>query len=292
MLTHKTLHVAGMAALLVAVSAGTAAAADMLSAPPPPPVPVASAISADSGFYLRGDVGYGMHTYDKLDYDPKVAGTTYSYSADSLRGAISTGVGVGYQVNSWLRADITGEYRSIAPYRFHERMTSGATTWNNHASGNVSAVVGLVNGYVDLGTWNRLTPFVGVGVGIRHVTISDAKDVAPTGAGSGSDGFAARKSSSGLVWALHAGAAYDLGGNWKAELGYRYLHMGTVKSATFSCRAGGTSTYIYGCAGIGSPYHARISGLGSHDVRFGLRYMFADNTPAPVYAPGPLVRKY
>jgi opacity protein-like surface antigen len=97
------------------------------------------------------------------------------------------------------------------------------------------------------------------------------------GAFAGGFGQAADKTDTRFAWAIHAGLGYDLSANWKAEAGYRYLHLGTVNSATVICTVP--------CAG----YNPRIKNLNSHEVKVGLRYVFAD---APVFAPGPLTRKY
>ncbi len=66
--------------------------------------------------------------------------------------------------------------------------------------------------------------------------------------------------------------------NLKAEAAYRYLHIGDVNTARIVCTVP--------CA----PFNARIKGLDSHDLKVGLRYVFADSPVA--YAPGPLMRKY
>jgi opacity protein-like surface antigen len=288
MLSLKTLRATGMTALLLATSATTALAADMLGAPPPPPVPMAAPVlGGDSGFYLRGDIGYGTQTYSRLQSHPAAAGTT-TRSKEFLRGTLTAGVGMGYQFNSWLRTDATVEYRSPSAMGFRETNVSGGQTYVNDNTGNISAVVALANAYVDLGTWNRFTPFVGAGVGVRSASFRDVRDHAPFGAGAtagvGSYGSAPDKTSTGLAWALHAGVGYDVSSNLKLELGYRYLNMGTLGSSNLNCTNGGT--------GVVTPcgWHNRVKNWASHDVRFGVRYLFAE--AAPAYAPGPLVRKY
>ena len=44
--------------------------------------------------------------------------------------------------------------------------------------GNVSSFIGLVNGYVDIGTWYGITPFVGAGVGFSNNRLSGLTDAA------------------------------------------------------------------------------------------------------------------
>lgn len=272
MLNAKTLRATSVAALLLG-TAGAASAADMMTAPPPPPVPTAAPMGGDSGFYLRGDVGVGVYDHASITTQPPLAGlSTLNSSIDST---VIGGVGVGYQVNSFLRGDVTGEYRFNANHR-HVDFFTGPPINSNLITGKIGGFVGLANGYIDLGTWNRITPFVGAGVGVASMTMGKTTDYNLTAGGIGGTGPA--KTSTHLAWAIHAGLGYDLGSNWKAEVAYRYLNIGNVN--------GGTVTCVGAC-----PYYVRIKDLASHDIRFGFRYIFADAAPMG-YAPGPLVRKY
>ena len=84
-------------------------------------------------------------------------------------GGTSFGLGVGYQFNSWFRADITGEYRCKVHFSGTDFATfPGSAPISDVYSGGYTSWVGLVNAYVDLGTWWCMTPFVGAGVGGAH----------------------------------------------------------------------------------------------------------------------------
>jgi len=279
----KTLLAAGYAALLATGAAGTALAADMTAPPPPPPVPMTPppALDAGGGFYLRGDVGVGSHNDSGILNVPTAS--NYHTLSSSHGSTAFVGIGAGYAFNSWLRADATVEYRKASKFKLTELDDRGTVATGddgiNVTSGKVSAIVGLANAYVDLGTWNRITPFVGAGIGFAAVTTSDVRDVGYA-AFAGGTGRAADKTSTRLAWAVHAGLGYDLSTNLKAEVAYRYLNMGTVNGGTVVCSVPCTA------------YHPRIKSLDSHDIKVGLRYVFADMAPAPSFMPGPLVRKY
>lgn len=269
-----TLRAAGIAALLATGSTGLAYAADMNYPPPPPPMAPPPALDVGGGFYLRGDVGLGIYDTKDISLQPPVAATRTLSS--SLNGAAFIGIGVGYQFNSFLRGDITGEYRFGSKFRVFEE-TAGAPPGYNITRGTFSNAVLLANGYVDLGTWHRMTPYLGAGVGMAAVMTSKVTDTG-YGAFAGGSGRAADQTKYNFAWALHAGVTYDLTANIKADVGYRYLNLGTVNSGNVVCTVP--------CA----PYRARLRQLDSHDLRIGLRYVFADI--APMYAPGPLIRKY
>ena len=275
----NSLRSAGLAVVLAAGAALPAFAADM-PAPPPPMMPAPSHVPLDvgGGFYLRGDVGLSQHTYDRMYNTPTAV--NFSTVSSSLEGSPFFGVGAGYQFNSWFRADATIEYRAGARMRYVENDTTAPAGYNV-IKGKTAAVVGLANAYVDLGTWHRITPFVGAGIGFASVMTSGWSDVGYAGHAGGT-GSAANRTDTRLAWAAHAGLGYDLSANWKAEAGYRYLHIGNVSRGVV-CSGGGGAV----C------FNANIKNMNSHDVKVGLRYLFADAPmAAPVYAPGPLIRKY
>ena len=64
-----------------------------------------------------------------------------------------------------------------------------ATGQGDAYQGYLKSVSVLANAYVDLGTWNCLTPFVGVGIGGAYNKMADLVDmgIGTTGAGFGSN---------------------------------------------------------------------------------------------------------
>ncbi len=73
--------------------------------------------------------------------------------------------------------------------------------------------------------------------------------------------------------------------NFKMELAYRYLNMGSVNTGVIDCAGSGCST-----AGGPRAYYT-FRDLDSHDIKLGMRWMLApEAAPQPVYSP-PLMRK-
>ena len=283
----KFLVAAGAASLL----SSAAFAADMPSIMPPPlqqpyyaPPPPAQEFG---GWYLRGDIGMTNSRgklHDNL-YDTLPAGSTLTQLGEGFTGGTSYGVGVGYQLNSWFRADITGEYRSRVSFSGTDVATfTGGSTLSDVYQGGYSSWVGLVNAYADLGTWYCLTPFVGFGVGAAHIQTSGLQDsglsFAPgVGTFGASSYFANGASTTNFAWAAHAGVAYKVNNNFSVELAYRYLDMGTAvhgSGRSFDGSNAGPSSFQY-------------RDLISQDIRLGVRWSFCcDLEPPP---PPPLIRK-
>ena len=294
----KALTLAG--ALLLA-TAGAAFAADLL---PPPPAP--EPVMADpefSGWYIRGDVGVGITSSSKLKSSFNDAGFDSVFNdvqtdKTTLGDSVFLRAGVGYQFNNWLRADLTGEYRTgvainaIESYKniaypLIPGQPDSGTTGNvfgscglvpnltnsvaNGAQGrcydkyssSVRSIVVMANGYVDLGTWYNLTPYVGAGVGLSNNRWSTVTDQAGNNTGFG---YSAEKSKTSLAWALMTGVSYAVTPNLKLELGYRYLNMGDITSAPITC------SNLAGCH-----FEVQKLTLASQDLHIGMRWLIGAN---------------
>jgi opacity protein-like surface antigen len=243
-------------------------------------------VEVGGGWYLRGDIGMTNQEVDRLSFVPQgeairrgVGDDTFQKVHYEFDSSPLVGVGIGYQFNHWIRADVTGEYRGKSTFHGLERGLGAFPDFVDQYSATKSELVGLANVYFDLGTWHGITPFIGAGVGVTRNTISAFTDV---GVGPGTVGlaFADERSETDLAWALHAGLAYDVTQNFKVELAYRYLNLGDAKTGTLvrydnsGCR----------CLGVA------FKDIDSHDFKIGMRWMLG----GPVLAASnePIIRKY
>jgi len=263
-------------AALTLFAASAAKAADYSMPPPPPPVMVQPAQPLASGWYLRGNVGVGINGAYELDYLKNPLNTNnFRIEHNSIGDSFFIGGGAGYEWNNWLRFDATVEYRSKSHVYAFGSYTQGGGTFLDTYDGNLSSWLFLANGYVDLGTWNCFTPFVGAGIGGAYNTLHDFTDIGPQ---TGGRGFGRNPSEWNLAWALYAGVAYDVSKSLKVELTYRYLNYGSI-------------TDTVDCVGGCRPDSYKFSNLTSNDIMLGLRWICCDLAPpAPpvVYAPPPL----
>src|SRR4051794_28519086 len=158
----KVLMAAGAASLLLS---SATFAADMPIAPPPayyPPPPP----QEFGGWYLRGDVGFSNQSVKRLNNVQDATLLTQTQTMDFATGGIFQ-LGVGYQINNWLRADITGQYRGKSAFSGQDlnAVNFGGVVHNGVATytANKSELLFLANAYVDLGTWWCVPPFIGAG---------------------------------------------------------------------------------------------------------------------------------
>jgi opacity protein-like surface antigen len=249
-----------------------------------------------NGWYLRGDIGFSNQQVKdmKLSDPTRYSGLSSFNQTTDFDAAGTFQLGVGYQFNNWFRGDITGQYRGKSNFKGTDLLTfpwGGATASGiDNYNASKQEWLFLVNGYVDLGTWWCVTPFIGAGVGASRVSISGFTDTGvsnanftplgvPAVSGPPVASFATALSDSkwNFAWALHAGLGYKVTQNVTLELAYSYVNLGdgvTGVASTFDGSAGG---HVF-----------KFNDITSHDLTLGVRWNF-DTPPAPVAMP--LVRK-
>jgi len=235
----KTIVVSGA---VLTISSALARAADMPGTFPPPPTEIRPLIDLRSGWYVRGDLGYGWARIDSAQTSPA---TFANPATNSVGQAFTGGVGVGFK-SRWLRTDVTLDYLGPLNYQGAVALPADVTT-------KMSAWTALFNGYFDLGTWFRATPYVGAGAGAARVQTADYQSLVapPLTAGLSSSQW-------NFAWAAMAGVGYAVSPNIIVDAGYRYLNLGDVKSAADST---GYMTF---------------KNLAAHEVRVGIRWNFDD----------------
>lgn len=273
MVRVKLAALAGAAALF----ATAANAADMPELLPPDVAPIEEYF----GWYLRGDIGFtnqqarsAEFNYGALAPPSSVQTVSKEFETGGLFG-----IGIGYQFNSWLRADVTGEYRTASTFHGFEINNFGGTVIPEHDTLIKTEWVALANIYADLGTWWSLTPFVGAGVGVANVRLSGFTDTVignSTPALVNANNYADTGSQWNFAWALHAGLAYRVTPSFTVELAYRYLNLGD----------GSTGSPILGYDGSYQGASYDLKDIDSHDVKLGVRWLLVPPLPAqPIMLP-------
>lgn len=213
-------------------------------------------VEVGSGWYLRGDVSYlAQKSYQDQDFT--FAPASFSEKQDPAFASI----GFGYHFNDYLRADINLGYLPGNKVGIHYDDTASvippATATVASASLENYSLSGMVNGYVDLGTYVGITPYVGAGIGLVRskykLSASYFTDnVDPTDDFVRSD----NKTQYSFAYTLDAGLAYQVTKNVSVDLGYQYF---SAPDAEYVTAASLTS------------YPIR-KGISNHQVKLGLRY--------------------
>lgn len=251
--------------------------------------------STSGGWYLRGDVGIGINS--GFDLDSLGAEGVTALGGTWLRKDVADtpfiSAGVGYQFSDYLRGDITAEYRSATRFRGNADApytpTPGTFKYPFY-DGQFRSVDVMANGYVDLGNYNGLTPYVGAGIGAAYVMMGDTYQhtVFPATGGTIVDGVLPGNSKWNFAWALHTGVSWDVNPRLKLEMGYTYKSLGDITSRELRCNE--ATSVNPNCN-----EWLKIKHLASNDLHLGMRWLLdPKEQKAPAYAPlaAPVVAKY
>jgi opacity protein-like surface antigen len=233
-----------VAGAAMAVSCAAALAADMPgSFPLPLPVQPAPLQRNElfPGWYVRADLGGHWGVLQGAQSAAPFPNPTNS----KLNQGVTATLGFGVK-SDWLRTDVTIDYASPLKYQ-GSFATPGDTT------AKIQATTALFNAYIDLGTWYRITPYIGAGAGAAYTRVTDYMS-------GGAPPFAVNtdKNQWGFAWAAMAGVAFPVSHNMIVDVGYRYLNIGNVKTDS---DAFGAMTF---------------KNVAAHEVRVGLRWSFDD----------------
>jgi opacity protein-like surface antigen len=266
MVSVKSLICVGTAVMI----SSAAYAADLVAPPPAMQYQPPAVVPEQSAWYLRGDIGIGMETSNLLFEQNPLNSSNFAFDHSSMADTMFIGGGIGYEFNNWLRFDVTAEYRARTQVNAFGQYTFGGGTFGDQYQGYLNSLVLLGNAYVDLGTWWCLTPFIGAGIGGAYNSVVDFTDI---GIGTSGAGIGPNSGSWSPAWAAYAGLAYNVTDNFKVELTYRYLNMGSV-SDSINC--------IGGC----NPDTYQWKSLSSQDIMIGFRWLLQP-TATPVVMPQP-----
>ncbi len=123
----------------------------------------------------------------------------------------------------------------------------------------------FLNAYWDIDTGTPFTPYVGVGAGIGFIGTKWKGGYADNAKNYTNSGSSSRRTVSNFAWNVGVGVGYDITENWTVDLGYRFVGLGSVKTAS--------STFT-DMDGNLIKEHAKTSELNQHQFALGFRYTF------------------
>jgi opacity protein-like surface antigen len=217
-----------------------------------------------TGWYLRGDVGYGVPTNDLTMRATK---SGYNLTNPSANNIFSAGGGFGYRLNEYFRMDFTADW--AADQKAHWKVT-GTCTGQSCAGGlggkaDLAITPLLISAYADLGNWAGFSPYIGAGVGFSIVQVDQPKYFDPV---TDRTLVYSTGKSTPLTAAGMAGFGYDLGGGATLDIGYRYLWIDTFKTGravvTDPTTKPATKYYDNGVA--------KFEDFSMNQLRLGVRY--------------------
>lgn len=176
---------------------------------------------ADSGFYLKGELGYSNALdaslmNDKSTADPNDDQLAPGSKLQDIGHGATFGLGVGYQFNQFFRADITGYVRD--GFDIDDTSFNGTQKF----SGDIDSKAIMLNLYAQK-EFNRIIPFIGFGIGHARNKVDSLSYTA-----GGLKGKGPGKTKSGFAWQISAGAGYKITEKFIVDLEYRYADLGKI----------------------------------------------------------------
>jgi opacity protein-like surface antigen len=200
--------------------------------------------------YLRSDVGYSFGNGPKATW-----GNIYSTGNETIEDSwfTETGLGCGSGARGF-RAEVMFGYRG-------ERDLDV----NVAAPGDPNAVLHttlttytvMTNVYYDMGTFNRLTPYIGAGLGMAYHIVDDVNFTNSPVLFNRIHG----DRDLAFAWSVMAGFGYQVNERTILDIGYRYIDLGKATSERHD-NAGGVNP------------RAVFDDLTAHEIRVGLRWHF------------------
>ena len=251
-------------------------------------VPSLATAHDDEGWYLRGNLGYGIHTEPELS-----GGLNSNVHDDSLQseGNIAGTLGVGYQFGNNWRVEVDAD-----------------TLWTD--LGSISQLDGtsaklrtnslMLNAIYDFDNFGDWQPYVGAGAGIiradadifAHDFLNPFLSTNPACPGprtiNQGESCSVNEQDTGVGWQLLAGLGYDISENLKWDTHYTYQD-----ASGFDLDGVRTN----GVSGAINPFEAELNGVGSHSLVTGFRYLFGHKhdavaPPPRVVTPAPQITQY
>ena len=224
------------------------------------------ASASDQGWYVRGNVGYGIQT--DVDFGRSLVGDVEG------EGNAAGSLGLGYAFgNNWrIEVDAAQLWNDL-----------GAVSQAGGTSAKLRTTTGMLNAIYDFDDFGSWQPYIGAGVGIANNKLDAYTTTANPTVCPGFNVTNCRFSDkdSGFSWQLLAGLGYKLSDQLTWDTQYRYQTSAGEREFVGN-GLGGAS----GAVPIGLETHA--DGLGSHAVMTGFRYNFGAPARKTVgYAPLP-----
>ncbi len=155
---------------------------------------ITTAASAQTTYYDDG--------YVKVD-----AG--YSMGSGRTENAALFGIGTGFRMNDYFKADVTAEFRPWGKEQFRNAGGLKGDMWTADL---------MANAYASYPVWDKFSVYATGGVGYAYTKV---KNFAGQYKGEAKSNFA---------WNVGAGVEYALTSNICLDLGYRYTDLGTAEA--------------------------------------------------------------
>ena len=227
------------------------------------------AMAEDSGWYIRGNAGYGIVT--DTDFTGDLVGDVEG------EANVAGSVGLGYEFSNNWRLELDGA-------KIWNDM--GAISQASNTTSDMRVTTGMINAIYDFGYSGAWEPYIGAGVGIAKTSLSAEASAFPNNLGGFVNNPACpnyhvcsfNDSDTGFAWQALAGMGVKLSDNLTWDTQYRYQDVADADIAGLGITVDPATGSFLSSQDI----MTTSTGAGSHSVMTGFRYKFGATTPKRV----------
>jgi opacity protein-like surface antigen len=178
---------------------------------------ISSSSAKDNNYYIKAEVGVAKSEKIKSDQ------IFYKYSKNkSFNSGPVYSLGFGYKINDKLRSEVVYSYTDLK-YKFNGPSPQNKNVIINCAQ-KVNIQTGMINLFYDVATYQKLTPYIGFGLGYAKINPKEASLISKT-----LDRLYKSNKSENLTYALMGGLSINVTDKINFDIGYKFQDFGKVK---------------------------------------------------------------
>ena len=213
---------------------------------------ISSSSAKDNNYYVKAEVGISKSEKIKSDQDFYKQSGNKSFNSDPLYS-----LGFGYKINDKFRTEVTYSYTDLK-YKVNTPSTGNKNVIINCAQ-KVNIQTGMINLFYDVATYQKLTPYIGFGLGYAKINPKKASFSIKN-----AETLYVSNKSENLTYALMGGVSIAMTDRVNFDIGYKFQDFGKAK---------GFDKYKVP-SGTVLPIDPKSFNIRAHIATIGVRYSF------------------
>jgi opacity protein-like surface antigen len=178
---------------------------------------ISNALAKDNNYYIKAEVGVAKSEKIKSDQ------TFYKYSKNkSFDSSPVYALGFGYKINDKLRSEVVYSYTDLKYKRNIASEKNPTMILEYNQKVNIQTV--MINLFYDVATYQKLTPYIGFGLGYAKINPKEASVISKRGTTS----YQSNKSEN-LAYSLMGGVSIAMTDRINFDIGYKFQDFGKAK---------------------------------------------------------------
>ena len=182
---------------------------------------ISSSSAKDNNYYIKADVGIAKSEKIKSDQNFYKNSGNKSFNSSPVYS-----LGFGYKINDKLRSEVVYSYIDLK-YKRNIASEKNPTMIPEYKQ-KVNIQTGMINLFYDVATYQKLTPYIGFGLGYAKIDPKEASVISKMGNTSYNASYQSNKSEN-LTYALMSGLSINMTDRINVDIGYKFQDFGKAK---------------------------------------------------------------